>query len=157
MRSLLLPVLALLIVSATAQAQIAPREGWVVLNSPHGFETLVERVQAAVKANQMGLVTQASASVGAKAQGFEIPGNRVIGVYRNDFARRMLDASVAAGIEAPIRLYVTEAADGSTQLSYKTPSHVFAPYAPEGGDALATLAAELDGIFAAIAAEAVSP
>lgn len=38
----------------------------------------------------MGLVRQASASNGARAEGFEIKGNRVVGVDRNDFARRML-------------------------------------------------------------------
>jgi uncharacterized protein (DUF302 family) len=46
----------------------------------------------------------------------------------------VLGASVAAGIEAPIRIYVTENQDGTATLSYKKPSAVFAPYADEGGD-----------------------
>ncbi|PMX56079.1 hypothetical protein C1Y13_30015, partial [Pseudomonas sp. FW305-33] len=79
-----------------------------------------------------GLVTSASASQGAKAAGVDIPGNKVFGIFRNDFARRMLAASVAAGIEAPIRFYVTENPDGTATLSYKTPGAVFAPYADEG-------------------------
>lgn len=95
----------------------------------------------------MAIVTSASASQGAKAAGIDIPGNKIFGVFRNDFARRMLAASVAAGIEAPIRFYVTEKPDGTATLSYKKPSTVFAPYADEGKDALTTLAAELDGIF----------
>ena len=36
-------------------------------------------------------------------------------VFRNDYAVRMLQASVPAGIEAPLRLYVTENADGTRQ------------------------------------------
>jgi len=72
-------------------------------------------------------------------------------VFRNDFARRMLETSVSAGIEAPIRFYVTENPDGTATLSYKRPTTVFAPYADEGKDALKGLAAELDEIFAKIA------
>jgi uncharacterized protein (DUF302 family) len=110
-------------------------------------------VEAAVKANGMFVVTRASASKGAAGRGLTIPGNMVLGVYRNDFAVRMLEVSLAAGIEAPIRFYVTENADGSASLAYRAPSAVFAPY-EEGGKALAALAGELDEIFAAIAAEA---
>jgi uncharacterized protein (DUF302 family) len=99
----------------------------------------------------MGLVNSASASEGAKAAGIAIPGNRVIGVFRNDFARRMLSASVSAGIEAPIRFYLTENSDGTATLSYKKPGAVFAPYFDEDKDELRALALELDGIFAKIA------
>ena len=80
-----------------------------------------------------------------------IPGNMVVGVYRPDFAVRMLDASVAAGIEAPLRFYITENADGTATLTYRKPSAVFAPY---GVPALDEMAKELDAIFAKIAADA---
>jgi uncharacterized protein (DUF302 family) len=141
----------LITLTAAAAGTIGKRDGWVVIDTRYSYPVLGERLEAAVKAEHMGLVTSASASQGAKAAGFEIPGNKVFGVFRNDFARRMLGASVAAGIEAPIRLYVTENPDGTATLSYKTPSMVFAPYAGEGKDALGTLAAELDAIFAKIA------
>lgn len=140
----------------TAAAQIAEREGWVVIDTDIPFAELAERLNAAISANGMGRVTRASASDGARNQGFEILGNVVVGVYRNDFARRMLEASVAAGIEAPIRIYVAEREGGGATLSYKTPSFVFAPYFDEGGEALRTLAAELDEIFAAIARDATA-
>jgi uncharacterized protein (DUF302 family) len=140
--------------AGAADATIAPREGWVVIDTDMGFPDLVERTRAAVTDAKMGLVTQASASDGARGQGIAIPGNRVIGVYRNDYARRMLAASIAAGIEAPIRFYLTEDADGTATLSYKTPSFVFAPYSEEGGSDLAALAKELDAVFAGIAEQA---
>jgi len=130
---------------------IGQRDGWVVIDTPLSFSALVERLETAVKDQKMGVVTSASASEGAKAAGIRIPGNKVVGVFRNDFARRMLEASVAAGIEAPIRFYVTENPDGTATLSYKKPTTVFAPYADEGKDPLKALAAELDGLFAKIA------
>jgi len=142
-------VCALGAMSALAGA-IHPREGWKVFDTKLAFTTLVEKLEAAVKSNRMAI---ASASEGAKAQGFSIAGNRVVGVYRNDFARRMLQASVAAGIEAPLRFYVTENPDGTATLSYKTPTAVFSPYFAEAAD-LRALARELDGIFEKIAGEA---
>ena len=105
--------------AAQAAAAVAPREGWVVIDTDHSFAELVERTRSAVTDAKMGLVTQASASDGAKGQG--------------------------------IRFYLTENADGTATLSYKSPSFVFAPYADEGGADLAALAAELDAVFAGIA------
>ncbi len=143
-------------VPARAAAWDAPA-GWSVTDTGHSYQGLIARLDAAVKANKMGLVGRASATLGAKKMLNEtIPGNMVIGVYRPDFAVRMLAASVPAGIEAPIRFYITENADGTATLSYKKPSAAFAPYA-DGGAALRELAAELDTLFAKIAREAAAP
>ncbi|WP_349367789.1 DUF302 domain-containing protein [Salinarimonas sp.] len=145
---------------ALAQERLTPQtapEGWVVIETPHGFEALSARLDEAVRANEMGLVTRASASDGARGQGIEIPGNRVVGVFRNDFARRMLEASVPAGIEAPIRFYLTENPDGSATLSYAPPSLVFAPYLDAAGPDLRAVAEELDDVFGEIAEDATAP
>ena len=152
MRSILYFVLGLLAASSAFAA--SGENGMTVLPTKHSFKELVARLDEAVQANDMGLVTRASASAGAAGRGVKIPGNMVVGVYRNDFAVRMLDASVPAGIEAPIRFYLTENADGTATLSYRAPSVVFAPY--KGGAKLEALAHELDGIFAKIAADAVN-
>ena len=141
--------------SGPVKAAMMQMPGWQGMKTEHGYADLVARLEQAIADNKMGLVARASATAGAKKMlNKDIPGNMVIGVYRPDFAVRMLEASVAAGIEAPIRFYVTENPDGTATLSYKTPGHVFAPYA-DGGQALKDLAAELDTIFAKIAADAV--
>jgi uncharacterized protein (DUF302 family) len=151
MTRLLPTAIVLMLMTAMGHAgTMTSRPGWSVTDTKLSFEALAERLETAVKAEKMGLVTAASASDAAKAAGFTIPGNRVVGVYRNDFARRMLAASVSSGIEAPIRFYVTENPDGTATLSYKTPSTVFGPYFDEGKDALKALASELDAIFARI-------
>ena len=147
----------MLMVSAVAPLQALeagdfPAPGFHVMATLHGFGALVKRLDGAIKDNGMFAVTRASASKGASSRGITIPGNMVIGVYRNDFAVRMLEASVPAGIEAPLRFYVTENADGTASLSYRAPSATFAPY---GSAALDEMAVELDAIFAAIAAAAV--
>ncbi len=150
MLRLLLPLLILTAALGAQASDPAPRDGWKVVVTGYSYPELWERLKVTIKENKMGLVTTASATVGAANQGFTIPGNRVVGVYRNDFARRMLEASVAAGIEAPIRFYLTENPDGTATLSYKTPSYVFAPYMEEGGAELKAVAEELDVIFQAI-------
>ncbi len=121
------------------------------IDSALNFQQLHERLEAAVETNKMIVVTRASASQGAASRGISIPGNLVVGVFRNDYAVRMLEASVPAGIEAPLRFYLTENADATASLSWATPSSTFAPYASA---ALDQMALELDEVFAAIARDA---
>jgi uncharacterized protein (DUF302 family) len=151
----LLLTLLLTLWSATAMAQsVTPRDGWVVMDSDKPFDALLSDLRTAVSANQMAVVTQAGPTGAAANRGITIPNNRVVGVFNNNFAVRILELSTPAMIEAPIRIYLTEDDAGHAPLSYKTPSFVFAPYL-DGADAdLATAAAELDAIFLAIATAA---
>ncbi|MEP1611816.1 MAG: DUF302 domain-containing protein [Roseobacter sp.] len=136
--------------SATA-SDLTPRSGWMVLPTQKEHSRLLADLKSAVKAHKMGVVTQAGPTSVARKRGIEIPENRVVGVFNNDFAVKILALSTAAMIEAPIRFYVTENEDKTATLSYKTPTTVFAPYRAEGGDPLAKLVAQLDVIFDKIA------
>ena len=127
-----------------------PHPGTRALPSDKSFAELVKALNGAIKDNGMFAVSKASA--GAKRRGIDIAGNMVIGVFRNDYAVRMLAASIEAGIEAPLRYYVTDDGDGTATLIYRTPSAVFAPY---GKVELNEIAGEFDAIFAAIAAQAI--
>lgn len=138
-------------------ADMAPREGWRVIDTDLAPDALIERVLAAVPAEGMGVVTQAGPTAAARGRGVEIPENRVIGVFNNRYAVRILALSTAAMIEAPVRFYVAENADGTATLAWKTPGFVFAPYMAEGGAGLAAAAAELDAVFEAIAARSLAP
>jgi len=149
---MLRPIVAVLISLALALPVAAGENRTTVIATGMTFKALVGRLDAAIRKHKMFAVTRASASLGASRRGLKIPGNMVIGVYRNDFAVRMLAASVPAGIEAPIRFYVTEEKGGTASLRYRKPSVVFAPY--KGGAKLTALAAELDRLFAAIARDA---
>lgn len=135
-------------------AQNAP-EGWAVYPTQKPYAELVDATKAAIKENGLIVVTQAGPTKAAAARGITLPGNRVIGAFNNDYAVRVLETSVHAMIEAPIRFYVTENEDGTATLSYKTPSFVFAPYASEGGQDLLNIATELDTKFQSIAESAV--
>ncbi len=140
--------------SGTLAESLQPREGWVVVPTQKPYSDLITSVKSATKAAKFGIVTEAGPTDAAKSRGITIPGNRVIGVFRNDYAVEVLKASSSAMIEAPVRFYVTENSDGTATLSYKTPTFVFTPYLNEGGARLAELASELDTVFEKIAADA---
>ncbi len=132
------------------------RDGWITYETDIPYKDLYPRLKAAIKKSELRHITTASASAGAKGRGLTIPGNRIVGIYNNFFAVRMLEASVAAGMEAPIRMYLTERRDGGSNLSYKTPTFAFSPYFEEGGKALKDMAKELDGLFDQIAKDTIS-
>lgn len=151
----ILLITGLSIVSQSAHAIIAQRTGWVILTTKYSYTDLIERLDKAAADNKIGVVTRASATAGAKAVlDKDIPGNMVVGLYHPRFAVPMLEASVAAGIEAPIRVYISEETNGTTTLAYKKPSFVFAPYMDEGGEKLKKLAEELDLLFAKLTLQA---
>ncbi|MEX0278441.1 MAG: DUF302 domain-containing protein [Ruegeria sp.] len=151
-----LKLVTLAFLAAPAFAEdLQPRTGWEVIPTDKTYTDLVSDTVAAIKENGLIVVTQAGPTKAAASRGITIPGNRVIGAFNNDYAVRVLQTSTAAMIEAPIRFYVTENADGTATLSYKTPSLVFEPYADDGGDELRDIADELDGRFQSIAENAV--
>lgn len=127
------------------------RSGWITHETEIPFAELYPRLKEALKSSELRQITTASASAGAKGRGITIPGNRVVGVYNNFFAVRMLDASIAAGMEAPLRFYLTERPRGGSNLTYEIPTEVFRPYFEEGGKELRIMAKELDGLMDAVA------
>ncbi len=140
---------------AATASDLEPRTGWEVYNSTKPYKTLIKDLGTAVKDQGLIVVTQAGPTGAAAARGITIPGNRIMGVFNNDYAVKVLALSTAAMIEAPIRFYVTENADGSATLSYKTPGYVFAPYLDEGGESLQKIADELTVKFGKIAEIAI--
>ena len=146
-------VFTILISLAAAAHDATPFPGTHVIKTGHSYQAMVKKLPDAVATNKMGVVAKASATLGAKKIGVTIPGNMVVMVFHPKFAVRMLDASISAGIEAPLRFYITENADGTTTLTYREPSSVFAPY---DSAELNKMARELDVIFARIAADASS-
>lgn len=144
---------AIAIFTAAALPALAEidREGWESVDTAVPYEDLVGAVKSAAGDHGMGVVTEAGPTQAAAARGIDIPGNRVIGLFNNDYAVRILGLSEAAMIEAPIRMYVTENPDGTATLSYKRPSFVLAPYMDEGGADLKAAADELDAVFDEIA------
>ena len=148
-------IAALVVLMALAQPARAenptPYPGTTVIETGQPFLAFEDNLKGAIKANKMGIVATASATAGAKKIGVDIAENRVIMIYHPRFAVRMLAASTAAGIEAPLRLYLSQNDDGTARLTYRAPSAVFGPY---GVDALDEMAAELDAIVEAIVAQA---
>lgn len=134
----------------------APNDSWRVIPTEKSYDDLLADLREAVTGNKMGLVTEAGPTEVAASRGETIPGNRVVGVFRNDFAVTIIRAAPAAMIEPPVRFMVMQEPDGTATLAYRLPSAVFEPYKEEGGEALATSVVALDEIFAKIADDATN-
>jgi uncharacterized protein (DUF302 family) len=148
-----LPLVTLVLVGGARAEMPETLDGFAIERTSYDYPTLVERLDEAIAESPLNKLSAASATVGAKSLGIDIPGNMVVHAFAPDFAVRMLEASTAAGYEAPLRFYITENADGTATLAYRPASVVFAPYT-DGGEALKTLAAELESIQHTIAAAA---
>lgn len=145
-------LLLLLLLAAPVMADTRwPEKGWQVFATSVTYDELLTALRQAVEAEGMFVVTDVGPTEAAARRGESIPGNRVVGVFRNDFAVRTLRLSVPAMIEAPMRFYVTEERDGSATLAWKIPSHILASYVEDAGAGLDEIGQELDSIFAAIA------
>jgi uncharacterized protein (DUF302 family) len=127
MRLLILVCFALALAFPAQARNKTPNSGTKIIQTGKAFAGYLKSLKSSIRSNKMGIVSIACATCGAKAIGVTIPGNRVIMIYNPHFAVRMLKASVEAGVEAPLRLCVTENSDGTAKLSYRLPSHVFAP------------------------------
>ncbi len=153
MRLILLGCLMVLLALPVKAENPTPYSGTKVIETGRPFDAFIEKLTAAIKANKMGIVGNACATCGAKNIGVTIPGNRVIMIFNPHFAVRMLKASEAAGIEAPVRLYVTEQPNGKARLTYRLPSHLFGAYKVP---ALDEMGKDLDAIIARIVKQALS-
>ena len=100
-------------ISSAHADQGYPYADMQVIGTSHPYGAFVKRlIQSVTEEPDLNVVSRASATMGAKSLGLTIPGNAVVMVYGPRFAVRMLEASVPAGIEAPLVFYVTEDAAG---------------------------------------------
>jgi uncharacterized protein (DUF302 family) len=151
MRYFILICLAIFLAFPAHAENKTPYSGTKIIETGKPFDGYLNSLKNSIRINKMGIVSIACATCGAKNIGVTIAGNRVIMIYHPKFAVRMLKASIEAGVEAPLRLYVTENKNGTAKLTYRLPTHVFAPYEVA---ALNTMAKELDVIVAKIVADA---
>lgn len=147
--------LALLVLLATPgrAENPAPYTGMVTVETGKPFKSFVKAVRPALKQHKFNIVGVACGSCAVKSVGKTIPGNRVFFFFAPRYAARMLAASTAAGIEAPIRLYVTENPDATARVTYRLPSHVFGAYEVP---ALTVMGKELDKRMTTILAAAIA-
>jgi len=146
--------LMLAILSALPSFSHAVENGTRAIVSDLSYWGVITRLEAAIKRRDLRIVSRESVRGADRQKKLGIPGNMVIGAFGDEYTTRILRANVAAGIEAPIRFYVTRDADEkTTTLWYRRPSWVLASYSDKSG-ALRAIGEELDRVMEAIAEEA---
>jgi uncharacterized protein (DUF302 family) len=151
--ALALFVLATAVASTTAARAaedepeaVGPYPGTVSLGSSYALGDAVRRVEKAVRANGLTLVQTVNS--GGRGQ----TGASVILVSSSDYWGRILKINQLAGMEMPIRIYVTDTGNRTSAVIYRAPSSIFALYdSPE----LDHIAGDLDQLFAKIVDDAI--
>ena len=74
----------------------------------------------------------------------ETGGNRILEVFRPDYAVKVWAMEIEAGVDIPVCLHVHEDAGGGVTARHRAPGGVFSRH---GNDALTTFGAEPDPVF----------
>lgn len=119
------------------------------LTSPVDPDATVERLEAGIEAAGLRVAGRIDGQANAARMGREVPADRILEVFRPDFAIRVWAAEKAAGIDIPLRIHIYAAADGSTRVALRRPGEVFAPWDNPELDAIG---AELEPLFDTILA-----
>ncbi len=99
----------------------------IVLESPYPFDKTVKAIEQAIRPNNMGITAKINAQANLARAGIKIRGNQIFEIFRPDYAKRIFDRNLQAGIEPPLRIYIYE--DGNkTFVVYRKPSSIFKPY-----------------------------
>jgi len=86
------------------------------------FEQALERVRAALMAQQLGIVSEIDVqSVFKQKMQKDIPPYRILGACNPKLAERVLDAEPNAGALLPCNLVVRDAGDNRTTVSFMDP------------------------------------
>jgi uncharacterized protein (DUF302 family) len=102
--------------------------GTVQITSAYGFAPTVERLQQAIAQAGFLVIHVINTQQILASQGIEIAGLIQILYFHPRYMQRLLAASPAAVIEAPLKLLVREGADGSVQVVHHQPTALFGRY-----------------------------
>lgn len=115
--------------AAQAQIPIVATPDTTVFQSGKPFSDYLKKVRRQIDLARMVTFAVTCPTCGARSLGVTIPEARVIIFFNRFFAARVHSANMAAGLEAPIRLYIYADADGEAVVHYKKPSVIFGAYA----------------------------
>jgi uncharacterized protein (DUF302 family) len=125
---------------------VGPYPGTVSLATSYPLGDTVRRLEKSVRANGLTLVQT------VRSGGHGATDVAVLLVSSSDIWGRVLKANQLAGMELPIRIYVTAAGNRGSAVIYRAPSSIFALYdTPE----LDHIAADLDQVFAKVVDDAI--
>ncbi len=113
------------------------------INTRLSAETAVEKLLAAIEAENMRVVAHINGQQNAAKIGKDVPADQILEVFRPDFAVRVWSACKPAGLDIPIRIHVYEDTDG-LKVTCRMPGETFAPY---DSAELSEIGEELDVIF----------
>jgi uncharacterized protein (DUF302 family) len=102
------------------------------------FDAALERVQAALQAEKLGIVSDVNVAAILKAKlGEQIGGYRILGACAPGLAKRVIESQPAAGALLPCNVVVREIPEGRTAVDFMDPVTVLALAADPAADRVA--------------------
>jgi len=123
-----------------------------VIASRYGFPETVQRLKAAIRAQDLVLAASFNAQATLARSGSIVGPNQVLDVYPPGIAQRLVAVKLEAGNELPVRVYVYEDDAGQTWVKYHSLQLRLSPYA---NPRLMALGQEVDAQIAEIFAGAL--
>ncbi|MGH3086405.1 MAG: DUF302 domain-containing protein [Rubrobacteraceae bacterium] len=117
---------------------------------PASFDEVVESLVKSIEESGMLLVADIDVRKSAAKRAISLAGNRILEVFRPDYAARVWGTEIEAGVDIPIRTHVHEDEGGGVAARCRTPLEVLSRH---GNDELTLFAAELDPVFERIVRE----
>lgn len=108
------------------------------------FDEVVAALISGIEESGMLLVADIDVRKNAAKRGMSLTGNRILEVFRPDYAARVWEMEIEAGVDIPIRIHVHEDGAGAVTARYRSPLEVLSGH---GNDELTLFAAELEPVF----------
>lgn len=117
-------------------ALFAATTTWAQPNDPHrvdkvsanSFAQTVEKLEAALKAEHMMIVAKVDHKNMLSMTGAKMNGATTVEFGKPEMGKMLLPMNAAIGLEMPGRIYVFEAADGKTVVSFRKVASQYATY-----------------------------
>lgn len=108
------------------------------------FDDVVEAIISCIEESGMLLVADIDVQRNAAKRGIETTGNRILEVFRPDYAVKIWAMEIEAGVDIPIRIHIHEDESGGVTARYRGPLEVLSRH---GNDRLTLFAAEIEPVF----------
>lgn len=152
-RSLLITLMFLL-PTAVLAGSAQEVDGLIARPSPHGVGETLDRLEAALKAKGITIVTRWSHDAGARRAGMELRPTELLLFGNPALGTHFFTSRQTAGIDLPMKALAWEDADGQVWLAYNDPGYVAARHGITDRD---EIVAKMRGALRGLTDQAVAP
>lgn len=116
---------------ALAATHVAAQTGAITINSKHSVAETVDRLVAAIKAQDYAVFGHIDYQSISASQGGRIRPNQLVLFGRGRAVQSLLSTAPTLGLDLPLKILVWEAEDGSVRMTYNSAEFLQARHSAE--------------------------